>query len=82
MKLAPGSVIDVVNVEPLSGYQLKLRFSDGAEQVIDFEPFLRKARHPQIRAYLDPAHFANFRLEYGDLVWDDYDLADLYENKL
>ncbi len=36
-----------------------------------------------IRVYLDPRKFANFRLEYGNLIWDDYELCfpivDLYE---
>jgi len=37
-------------------------------------------------AWLHPARFATFRLEYGELVWGDYDLcfpiADLYHNRL
>ena len=55
-------------------------------QVIGFEPFLRKSRTPLIRAYLDPEQFADFTLEYGNLIWDDYglcfSLADLYENNI
>jgi hypothetical protein len=39
-----------------------------------------------IRAHIEPAHFAAFRIEYGELVWDDYGLlfpvADLYRNRL
>ncbi len=79
-----GAVIDIVHAEQVSDYRLKLYFSDGAERIIDFEPFLRGSRNPMIRAYLDPEKFANFKLEYGELVWDDYGLcfpiADLYEN--
>ncbi len=79
-------VIDIVRAELVADYKLKLAFSDGAERVIDFEPFLRHSHNPLIRVYLDPARFANFRVEYGDLVWDDYGLcfpiADLYENRL
>ena len=41
MKLSEDTVIDIVRVERLSGYRLRLSFSDGAERVIDFEPFLR-----------------------------------------
>ena len=86
MTLAEGTAIDVVRVERGSGYKLRLSFSDGVERVIDFEPFLRRSRNPMIRAYLDPRKFANFRLAYGNLMWDDYDLcfpiADLYENNI
>ncbi len=79
-------VLELTNAESLSRYTLKLDFSDGTERVIDFEPFLKGSRNPAIRAYLDPEKFSHFRLEYGDLVWDDYDLcfpiADLYEGRI
>ena len=84
--LPEGAVIDILRVEQLSDYILKLYFSDGIERTIDFEPFLRASRNPLIRAYLDPKKFANIKLEYGELVWDDYGLcfplADLYENRI
>ena len=84
--LPEGAVIDILRAEQISDYQLKLYFSDGMERVIDFEPFLRGSRNPMIRAYLEPKKFANFKLEYGELVWDDYGLcfpiADLYENRI
>ena len=70
----------------MANYKLKLSFSDGAQQTIDFEPFLRRSANPQIREYLDPARFSGFRVEDGDLVWDDYGLcfpvADLYGSKI
>ena len=55
-------------------------------RLVDVEPFLRRSHNPLIRVYLDPARFAAFRVQDGDLVWDDYGLcflvADLYENCL
>ena len=79
-------VLEITKAERLSRYTLKLEFSDGTERVIDFEPFLRASRNPAIRAFLDPEKFSHFRIEYGDLVWDDYDLcfpiADLYEGQI
>jgi Protein of unknown function (DUF2442) len=84
--LSEGAVIDILRVEQLSDYKLKLYFSDGIERIIDFEPFLQASRNPMIRAYLDPKKFANFKLAYGELVWDDYGLcfpiADLYEKRI
>jgi hypothetical protein len=86
MKLSEGAVVDIVRAEPLSGYKLKLYFSDGIERAIDFEPFLRRSKNPMIRLYLDPKRFANFTVKDGDLMWDDYGLcfplADLYENNI
>jgi len=79
-------VWEITEAEHLSRYTLKLCFSGGTERLIDFEPFLKTSRNPAIREYLDPEKFSHFRLQYGDLVWDDYDLcfpiADLYEGKL
>ncbi|HJP95855.1 MAG TPA: DUF2442 domain-containing protein [Candidatus Saccharimonadales bacterium] len=84
--LPEGAVIDIVRVEQLSDYKLKLYFSNGVDRIIDFEAFLQASRNPLIRAYLDARKFANFKLEYGELVWDDYGLCfpivDLYENRI
>lgn len=86
MSLSEDVVIDIVRAEQVSPYVLKLNFSDGVERMIDFKPFLKESRNPMIRAYLDPAKFANFRLDHGDLLWDDYGLrfpiADLYEQSI
>ena len=79
-------MIDIVRAEQVADYQLKLWFSDGVERTVDFGPFLRSSHNPLIRVYLDPAKFADFRVEDGDLIWDDYGLcfpvADLYEDHL
>ncbi len=78
--------IQLMAAEQVGDYRLCLRFSDGHRQEIDFKPFLSQARHPDLRAYLEPERFATFRVEYGDLVWGDYDLCfpviDLYRNAL
>ncbi len=78
--------INITKVEQVGDFALHLSFDDGTVQTVDFKPFLTLSRHPDIRAYLDPANFAAFRIEYGELVWGDYDLcfpvADLYQNRL
>ncbi|MDH2917978.1 MAG: DUF2442 domain-containing protein [Sideroxydans sp.] len=78
--------INITRAEQLSDYALRLSFEDGVVQTVDFKPFLSLSRHPDIRAFLDPARFAAYRIEYGELVWGDYDLcfpiADLYHNHL
>jgi hypothetical protein len=79
-------IINILTAELVGEYCLHLSFDDGKEQTIDFKPFLSRSRHPDIRAYLDPALFASFRIEYGELVWGDYELCfpviDLYRNQL
>lgn len=80
------NVINIVAAELVGDCQIRLSFDDGAVQVVDFKPFLARSQHPDIRAYLDPARFATFRIEYGELVWGDFELCfpviDLYRNQL
>ena len=79
-------IIDITNAEYEPPYAIRLRFSDGFEQTVDFEPFLRSAQHPDIRKYLDQSLFQSFAIVNGRLDWNDYDLCfpmqDLYENTL
>lgn len=80
------ATINIIAAEQVGDYALRLSFGDGTVQTMDFKPFLSFSRHPDIRAYLEPARFAAYRIEYGELVWGDYDLcfpiADLYHNTI
>ena len=83
---ADNAVIDVMEAEYLPPYSIRLRFSDGAEQFIDFREFLEKSRHPEIRKYLNQELFRRFSVVHGRLDWNDYDLCfsmqDLYEGRI
>lgn len=78
--------INIVAAEHVGDFRIRLRFDNGIEQTVDFKPFLTHALHPDIRAWLDPARFTTFRLEYGELVWGDYDLCfpviGMYRNQI
>lgn len=79
-------VISIEKVEYLEDYKLRLWFSDGQELVVDFSQFLNNSLNPMIRKYLELDNFKKFSIEYGDLMWNDYDLcfpiADLYKGKI
>ncbi len=79
-------VINITTAKQIGDYQIFLQFDDESEQVINFKPFLSRSRHPDIREWLNLEKFSTFRLEYGELIWGDYDLcfpiADLYHNEL
>lgn len=79
-------VIDIVKSDYLGEYKIRIKFSDDFERIIDFKPFLTNAENPMTRKYLDLKYFLNLRIDYGDLVWDDYELcfqiANLYEGKI
>ena len=79
-------MINITQAEYLDNHVIHLCFDDGKEQTIDFKTFLSQSVHPDIRAYLDTEKFKDYRIEYGELVWGDYDLCfpviDLYNNQL
>jgi len=80
------TVIHIISAEQIDRFQIRITFDDGCEQTVDFKPFLLRSQHPDIRAYLDSANFSTFRIDYGELIWGDYDLCfpiiDLYQNDL
>lgn len=79
-------VIEITRAEWIGDYKICFCFQDGKEQVVDFEQFLRNARNPMTRQFLDPAKFRAFALEDGDIRWGDYEMCfpvwDLYEGSL
>ncbi|MEI7638429.1 MAG: DUF2442 domain-containing protein [Syntrophus sp. (in: bacteria)] len=78
--------VEVISVDYLDGYRLSIGFSDGHQQTVNFEPFLRRSLHPDIIKYLDPDLFKQFRIVDGQLDWHDYDLCfpieTLYDGSL
>lgn len=80
------TTINIISAEKIDDYCLHLTFDDGKQQTVNFKSFLTKARHPDIRRYLNPEKFSQFRIEYGELIWGNYDLCfpiiDLYRNQL
>ena len=78
--------ISIKEAEYVSGYKLRLRFNDRTEHVLDFGPFLRRPRHPEIEEYRDVKKFRRFRLVDGELMWGDYEMIfpiwDLYRGEI
>lgn len=85
VQMAPAT-INIITAELADDFRIRLKIDDDTEQTVDFKPFLTHALHPDIRSWLEPARFASFRLEYGELVWGDYDLCfpviDLHRNQI
>ncbi len=69
-----------------SDYKIEIEFSDGKVHVVDFGPFLKSAKHPEIQKYLELEEFKQFQVVDGDLDWKDFDLTfpiwDLYTGKI
>ena len=83
---AANQYVDVTGARVVAPYTLAIVFSDGAERMVDFGPFLLKSRHPVVRAYLNEDRFREFDIVGGNLNWHDYDLifpvADLYAGSI
>ncbi|MEK6476408.1 DUF2442 domain-containing protein [Catalinimonas sp. 4WD22] len=79
-----GSQIAVKEAHYIGDYAIRLAFSDGNQKLVDFKPFLEKAKHPSVQKYLDESRFKNFEIKGGNLDWNDFELCfpieDLYNN--
>jgi hypothetical protein len=62
-------LIDIVEVKPLSGHRLHLRFADGSEGVVDLAPHLKFSG--VFEPLKDPVYFAKVRVDpdLGTVTW-------------
>ncbi len=78
--------INIISAKYLSGYAIRIKFSDGTEKVVDFKPFLSKSLHPSIKKYLNEKLFAGYNIIDGNLNWNDYEMIfpvwDLYRGEI
>ena len=79
-------VIAIQKANYKGDYKIHFQFSDGIEQTIDFEDFLKRAKNPMAKKYLDKNLFKSFTIEFGDIVWNDFEMCfpiwDLHEGKI
>lgn len=82
MKAVAPQYLAVTEAKYVSGYRILLTFNDGTVRLLDFGPFLAKARNPDTTDYRDLQKFRTYRIEDGDLVWGDFQMIfpimDLY----
>ena len=67
--------IAITQAEYLGHYEIHFTFSDQTERSVDFGGFLSRAKNPVTRKYLDKKLFSVFKIEFGDIVWNDYELC-------
>jgi Protein of unknown function (DUF2442) len=86
MKTRTTQYLEVTEAKYVSGYKLLLTFNDGSVRVVDFGPFLAKARNPDTTDYRDLKKFKRFHIQDGDLMWGDYQMIfpimDLYHGTI
>lgn len=80
------SVLFVKSAKHIKSHILDVEFSDGEHRLIDFAPFIFSVGHPDYDRYKSEAGFLGFKIEDGNLNWDDYTMIfpveDLYTKKL
>jgi hypothetical protein len=79
-------IISIQEVSYKGDYKINFQFSDGVERTVDFEAFLRKSKNPMTIKYLNKELFKAFTLDYGDIVWNNYELCfpvwDLHKGEI
>ena len=82
----PPKYIDVVSAEHVSDYKVRVTFDDGTRRVVNFGPFLKRARNPMVTQYRRSKQFKSFQVKDGDLMWGDFEMIfpimDLYRGKI
>jgi hypothetical protein len=86
MKKRVGKYIEITRAKHLAGHKIRLEFNDGEVRVVDFGPFLRRTRHPDLTKYRHATKFKRFHLHHGDLMWGDFEMifpiADLHKGEI
>jgi hypothetical protein len=86
MKAISTEYLEITLAKYVSGYKIRLTFNDGTVRLVDFGPFLAKARNPDTTDYRDLRKFKSFRIEDGDLIWGDlqmiFPILDLYKGEI
>lgn len=86
MKTVATEYLEITRAKYISDYKIRLTFNDGTVRVVDFGPFLAKARNPDTTDYRDLRKFKSFRIEEGDLIWGDlqmiFPIIDLYKGEI
>lgn len=67
---------DVVSIESLTDFRLRVRFLDGVEGEVDMDRLIHSSTAGVFAELADPARFAQVFIEYGAVCWPgEIDLA-------
>lgn len=79
-------IISINKADYIGDYKIHFLFSDGTERFIDFSNFLKSARNPMTKKYLDKQLFEKYTIKYGDIFWNEYEMCfpiwDLHEGNI
>lgn len=61
--------LSVTSADYAGDLTLRISYSDGTENVVDFAPFFAAHHHPQYDKYARPSLFKRFTLWNGNIAW-------------
>jgi hypothetical protein len=86
MKTHVTEYLEITEAKYVAEYRIFLLFNDGTKRVMDFGPFLKQATNPMVTQYRVLKKFKSFQLDYGDLMWGDYEMifpiTDLHRGEI
>jgi len=79
-------IINIKKANYLNDCKISFEFNDDVQRTVDSEKFLFSSAHPHIRKYQNQKLFQKFNLDYGEIEWNDSELAfpiyDLYKGQI
>ena len=77
----------ILKSEYMDNYTIRLSFSDGTTNDVDFSNYLYRHPHPQYDKYRDLSKFKKYRIDNGDIYWGKngdliFPIENLYFNNL
>ena len=67
--------VKIINAQYLEDYKILLLFNDNKSLTVDFSELLKNSPYPNEKKFLDKPLFQQYKIELGDLVWNDYDMC-------
>ena len=78
--------LTVASANHVRAHVLSIKYSDGSSNQVDFAPFIFTADHPDYEQFKSIDTFKQFKVEDGNINWDDYTMIfpveDLYHNTI
>jgi len=79
--------LSIIKSEYIDNYIIRLSFSDGTTNDVDFAGYLYRHPHPQYDKYRNLSKFKKYSIENGDIYWGKngdlmFPIENLYFNNL
>jgi len=67
--------IEINKAKYIEDYKILIEFNNSVSKILDFRELIEKTSFPNEKKYKDFALFQQFKVEMGDLIWNDYDMC-------